>query len=971
MGRINNRVKYPIDNIVTLDDSVIGSDFDQNGKTKNYSVRGIISLALSEGNTNISNGVLSGSVYWLQGLEFASTKIDYTFNNTLLQSESQSPIVLSPADLTNDRVDVFAIDAQTNKVVVVEGIPSANPQEPTVDFIYQIRLSSVTIPANASAPLNLETVQIYDENLGQPSEWDSTFVQNSGTINVNYPVDPSKGTKGIFFDNIPTDNLNSITFTNSDIVTPSNINFDFKTINFQGILYMSLLDNLGEQVSAPITILNNSFGIDFLSGTYNTVSIPITSFGTISGDIYGLRITALPFKEGYSFLIDNILFQKGINTPNQANDTFLGLTDTFNDYFNRGFEILRVNKSATGIESVRLQDILPNVALSGEYGDLLNTPQNTSNFTNDGSDGVNPFITSNDVDESKWEVTDGTINNVGIGNLVVPTEVEWNAERLSWGTNDAAGAFASPLKLTMSGYRDGGFGLLFGAGTVGYYWSSTVISSNSRNLEFTSPSARTSTGNRVFGNAVRLILNGSFTQQNFNDSYLGQIVVIEGLTYGYVYNSITSRIWLDKNLGATQVATSSTDASSYGDLYQWGRGTDGHQIRTSGTTTTLSTTDVPGNGNFILDPNPPYDWRSPQNDNLWQPVQKLIGKGGLKAFYGDLLNLPDLNSLAYLKSGDNTSELTNNGSDGVNPFITLNDVPERGELERIIEGTNTGYALLNDDRLYKGDIGNNAIDLTKAINGNTNGATGDYSISTGFNTTASGFTSYSQGGYTIASGNYSNAQGLYTTASGAYSHSQGINTFAKSEGEHAGGKYTTDYTPSNDSTDRLVNYGNGTNALNLSDAWTLYKNGAHKFFTATLASITNAVKGFVMLDQNARLNVHNGTQWNALAYVDEIPSLEITQVAIEADTTLDESTYRNEIFFTPLAPISIGIDHTTLLDKHETFFINESNFIVTFVPSLSASTNVIAEGGLILGGRRTAYLSRKGNENKIYLNISN
>jgi uncharacterized protein (TIGR02145 family) len=91
-----------------------------------------------------------------------------------------------------------------------------------------------------------------------------------------------------------------------------------------------------------------------------------------------------------------------------------------------------------------------------------------------------------------------------------------------------------------------------------------------------------------------------------------------------VTNPITGKIWMDRNLGATQVATSSTDAASYGDLYQWGRGTDGHQIRTSATTTTLSSADQPGNGDFILiDDNadePVYDWRSGQNANLWQGV---------------------------------------------------------------------------------------------------------------------------------------------------------------------------------------------------------------------------------------------------------------------------------------------------------------------------------------------------------------
>jgi hypothetical protein len=87
---------------------------------------------------------------------------------------------------------------------------------------------------------------------------------------------------------------------------------------------------------------------------------------------------------------------------------------------------------------------------------------------------------------------------------------------------------------------------------------------------------------------------------------------------GTVTNPATGKIWMDRNLGATRVATSSTDANSYGHLYQWGRGSDGHQVRTSGTTTALSSSNTPGHGNFILAPNSPYDWRSPQNDNLWQ-----------------------------------------------------------------------------------------------------------------------------------------------------------------------------------------------------------------------------------------------------------------------------------------------------------------------------------------------------------------
>jgi uncharacterized protein (TIGR02145 family) len=91
------------------------------------------------------------------------------------------------------------------------------------------------------------------------------------------------------------------------------------------------------------------------------------------------------------------------------------------------------------------------------------------------------------------------------------------------------------------------------------------------------------------------------------------------LRYGTV-SSAGGRVWLDRNLGASRVATSMDDAQAYGDLYQWGRGADGHEKRNSPTTSTLSNSDTPGHGSFITVSNYPYDWRSSRNDNLWQGV---------------------------------------------------------------------------------------------------------------------------------------------------------------------------------------------------------------------------------------------------------------------------------------------------------------------------------------------------------------
>lgn len=86
--------------------------------------------------------------------------------------------------------------------------------------------------------------------------------------------------------------------------------------------------------------------------------------------------------------------------------------------------------------------------------------------------------------------------------------------------------------------------------------------------------------------------------------------------YGIVFSS--GKCWLDRNLGAERVAQSIKDAQAYGDLYQWGRRLDGHEKRTSGTVDITSSSDIPGHGYFIIINSSPFDWRSPQNNDLWQ-----------------------------------------------------------------------------------------------------------------------------------------------------------------------------------------------------------------------------------------------------------------------------------------------------------------------------------------------------------------
>jgi uncharacterized protein (TIGR02145 family) len=177
-----------------------------------------------------------------------------------------------------------------------------------------------------------------------------------------------------------------------------------------------------------------------------------------------------------------------------------------------------------------------------------------------------------------------------------------------------------------------------------------------------------------------------------------------------VINPITGKTWMDRNLGALQPATSSTDAASYGDLYQWGRRSDGHQCRTSLTTTVLSASDTPNHGDFIRTLSSPTDWRNPQNSNLWQGVNGINNPCPIRYRIPteSELNTERLSWISYDAAGAYASplKLTVAGlrsyssgllaAVGVNGYIFSSTI--NGTFSRGLRYSSGGFSFNDDDR---------------------------------------------------------------------------------------------------------------------------------------------------------------------------------------------------------------------------------------------------------------------------------
>jgi len=208
-----------------------------------------------------------------------------------------------------------------------------------------------------------------------------------------------------------------------------------------------------------------------------------------------------------------------------------------------------------------------------------------------------------------WNGTITGINNSCPTGYHAPTYMEWNAE-LTAGITNPATAY-SRLKLPAAGNRIDSNGAFYGTGNYGYYWSSTLSGSYAYNLHFNTSSAGMYNNNRANGFSVRCIkdLDNSTTDVTvYSNAAHTTTLTFQAYNLGANTN-------LDPNTYVSNGDAVDNDIKGY--LYQWGRPSDGHQLRSSTPVLGTSSSDTPGNANFYVIVTGNVDWRSPQNDALW------------------------------------------------------------------------------------------------------------------------------------------------------------------------------------------------------------------------------------------------------------------------------------------------------------------------------------------------------------------
>lgn len=196
--------------------------------------------------------------------------------------------------------------------------------------------------------------------------------------------------------------------------------------------------------------------------------------------------------------------------------------------------------------------------------------------------------------------------------------------------------------------------------------------------------------------------------------------------------------------------------------------------------------------------------------------------------YNDLSNkptIPDAVSVTQIETSGTKIATITVGSTGTDIYA-----PSGGGLQNLVDGSATGSVrsvnanpTIGQNSISVGGWTTASGDVSQAFGSGTT-ASGQCSHAEGSGTTASGIQAHAEGGGSVASGWNSHAEGGGTVASGTQSHAEGGGTIANHKSQHVFGEYNvadTNVAAADQRGDFIEVIGNGTDNNNRSNARTL------------------------------------------------------------------------------------------------------------------------------------------------------
>jgi hypothetical protein len=559
-----------------------------------------------------NNTLIDGGYYHVANYDYFVWASRYIIDGVTYNEYISDTVTLSPAHATLKRIDIIVIN-DNGVISVVEGTPASNPTAPSIDTTTQLEVTFILVVENTTEPGDIFNEQVYEENQGEPNEW--SLISASASVNPDNVSDSSKGIRSISFTASPI--YDFIKYQNDAPIIPDgtgNLIFKIKFVNLVAHRIKIFITDAatGDNYQTWITP-TNFYGIDTSNTSdWQTCTVPTTRPYFLMTSFDTIEF--INNKSGASFMIDDIYFQTGtepVTPPTIAIDRTSQL----------------INDGADSTSTFAEHDELGTVATSNSYNDLDDLPD--------------PAVLT-DVDSIQFNTAAAQLPSE-------PGLIQWNANEDTFdfhanGVTYQGGQLLSPLYRNDTGstLAKGAPMMFAGAsGISGRIKVQNAIADGSLPPFYT------------IGIATQDILTG----EDGHVTWFGKAIELNttGTPYGEVWNdadllyvSPTTAGWLTNvkpeapNLQISVAAVIYADATA-GSLL----------IRPTWNSRLVDLDDV--NGTPLI---------ADGQIAIWHNTEKYFDFDKNINNYALLTDIPTL-----------TSELTNDGSDTINPYISLAEVP--------------------------------------------------------------------------------------------------------------------------------------------------------------------------------------------------------------------------------------------------------------------------------------------------------